>query len=188
MQKKNCNIILRKTYIVRLLLVLFLICIIHSETISQSNETYLYNTKEQLRVDTTLCLSGKYLQTFGKIEGQIISLISGEIQYPQLARELNVSGLIIAAIDYDSLDFKEIRYIRNDIPGIGFEDSINIVLKRVGKIIVTKIGKLENSQKGGTFYIPFDFILYNYKDNIITRKRQAIPIIAQQILISIDQR
>jgi len=146
-------------------------------------QSYIYNSKGHLIIDTTLTINQDQLKVWTLVERNILTYISMNIDYSIMAREAGIIGIAIVAFDCDSLDLKNIRLIK-DLGG-GLDENIIEAIEKISTKIVHEFRLIQNLRKGeglnyqGTYYIPFDFSLIDL--NELMKKKNAIPIIDSKI-------
>lgn len=146
-------------------------------------QSYIYNSKGQVIIDTTLSINSDQLEIWRLAESNILSYISMNIDYSNMARESGINGIAIVALDCDSLDIKNIRLIKK--LGGGLDENIIDGINKISEKIVLEFRLIQNRKKReklnyqGTYYIPFDFSLIDL--NEIMKKKNAIPIIDSKI-------
>ena len=170
---------MRKDHKIHYLLILGFLTLLltYKQTKGQS---YIYNSKGQLIIDTTLTINQDQLNIWRLMESKMLSLISMNIDYSNMARESGIYGIAIVAFDFDSLDLKNIRLIKNI--GGGLDENIIDGMERISEKIVLEFRLIQNLIKlnyQGTYYIPFEFSLIDL--NEIMKKKNSIPIIDSKI-------
>ncbi|MCD4745332.1 MAG: hypothetical protein K8R58_03440 [Bacteroidales bacterium] len=153
-------------------------------TFNQINgQSYIYNIKGQLIIDTTLTINQEQLEIWRLAESNILALISLNIDYSNMARESGITGVIIVGFDCDAMDLNNIRLI-NGLGG-GLDKNLIEGIEKMSEKIVFEFRHIQGLKKRepinylGTYYIPFDFSLIDLKEEM--KKKNAIPIIDSKI-------
>ena len=92
---------------------------------SQTKGSLLYNSKGQLRADTSLTISSNQLKIWSKIEDFFISGLIKNVKYSPLASEENLNGISIVSFDIDSLgQLKNFKIIKEVGGGLEIQTKI----------------------------------------------------------------
>ena len=146
-------------------------------------KSYIYNDNGQLRIDTTLKITQEQFDIWDLSENYILEILSNNIEYSRMAREAGMKGIAIIAFDCDTLDLRNIRTIKK--LGGGLDENIIEGIKKVSDKIIFEFRHIPGQKDGerikyiGTYYIPFDFSLIDFKEEM--KKTNAIPIIDSRI-------
>jgi len=135
----------------------------------QDNEALLYNSKAQLRADTTLIITQEQLNKWKPVEEYLINFLVTQIEYSQMATESNLSGTSVVSFIVDStgkiIDFKTIRQV-----GGGLEEVVKQHLK-----LFNMLTNLASKNINNEYFLAFSFQLVDADSYI--RKEKSIPII-----------
>ena len=148
----------------------------------EQNRSYIYNYKGQLRVDTSLTITQKQYKAWSIAEDNLLSHLSRHINYPPLANESGIIGIVIISFDCDTLGIKNIRAM-NKIGG-GLDKAAIEGITRLKEKILLEFRHTQNIKRRkpisyqGTYYIPIDFTLINLLE--YKNKNYTIPILDGQ--------
>jgi hypothetical protein len=155
-------------------------------TFSQGNfRSYIYNDNGQLRIDTTLKINQDQFKIWYLSENNILSIISNNIEFSNLAKEAGITGIAIVAFDCDTSNLSNIRLI-NKLGG-GLDESIIKGIEKMGERIVLEFRLIQNLKRRhrinylGTYYIPIEFSLIDLREEMKTKN--TIPVIDSKTLL-----
>jgi hypothetical protein len=164
---------MKRTLLINLMLILPFLSF--SQKLQNS---FLYDEKGRLHVDTTLQISKIQLEYWQLAEEQIIASLAYNITYVPAARRAEVGGQLIVAFDCDGEFVKNIRLVSKKI-GMGLDEEVIKGLEKTSSYILyefryfqKEVLKTKKPFKG-TYYIPFDFTTVNFYKELENKK--AVP-------------
>jgi len=135
----------------------------------QLQETLLYNSSGQLKLDTSYSITQEQLIKWRSVEDLLIERIIQEVKYSPIARENELIGCSIVCFEVDSIghlqNFRKIKTI-----GGGLEE---IVLNTLKTFQFLQALIAPNSMSS-PYYLPINFNLINSRKYI--KDNNAIPI------------
>lgn len=161
-------------YLIIVLVSLPMLCI--SQGYGRSD---LYNSKGQLRIDTTLTIGPQQSRIWNNIEGNILHHIHRNVTYPEIAKEVNLTGVVIIAFYCDTSEIKNIRIVKEESELLN-----NAAIEGVTKIkekLVFQFIAIQSSYRGqkynyiGNYYLPIKFDLIDLNKQM--RREHVMPII-----------
>lgn len=147
-----------KAYLTSLILVFIMPLFVFSQ---EENRSLIYNYKGQLRIDTSLTISQKQFKAWSMAESNILTHLSKAIEYPPLAKESGIKGVVIVSIECDTFEIKNIIPLTNY--GGGLENAAVQGIEKIKKKILMEFKLTQNIIRDmpilhpGTYYIPIDF-------------------------------
>ena len=149
----------------------------------KAHQSYLYNDKGQLLIDTSFCITNDQLIEWKEAEKEIISEIVHSISYPPIASENDIAGKVIIRFVCDTFEIKNISIINRSKNIAPLEESAIQGFKKATKYIHstltrnTTITHTERIKHGvGAYYIVLDFSILPYKQ-FLEKNKGTIPII-----------
>ena len=147
---------------------------------SHSQQSFLYNEKGQLFLDTSLTITKAQLRTWSLAENNIVACLS-KIEIPDLYREGTVKpkkgkNILIASFVCDSADIKDIEVL-NDTGW--YAHAVVRGLQKQGKGIAAQLkserGKSSEQIYMGKYYVAINFMLINFYEQL--KKEKSVPVI-----------
>jgi hypothetical protein len=151
-----------------------------------SAQSYLYNEKGQLILDTSLTISQSQLMKWRQAENNIVAWLS-RIKIPDLYREGVVkpqggTQIFIAGFTVDSADIKDIEVL-NDTSW--YANAVVKGLKEQGKNIARTLKSRSRITQDqvymGKYYVAVNFLLISFYEHL--KNDKAVPIIQGTIPI-----
>jgi hypothetical protein len=147
-------------------------------------DSFLYNQKGQLRLDTTLTISAQQYDTWRQAELDIVYVLS-HIQIPDLFMEgipvpEGTKSVVIATFVCDTADITDVHAL-NDTSW--YARAVERGLKSFGKSIAGKLkGYSARTSEGvytGRYYVAISFMLIDFYEQLNLQK--AVPVIKTTI-------
>ncbi|MBK5285562.1 MAG: hypothetical protein JJE25_09165 [Bacteroidia bacterium] len=165
------------------LVLLFLI----ANLTAKSQQSFLYNDKGQLFLDTSLTITKAQLRTWVRVEFNLVGNLS-RIEIPDLFREgsvkpTNTKSILIASFICDSSDIKNIEVL-NDTGW--YANAVVRGLQKQSKGIAAQL-KSESRKTSeqiymGKYYVAINFMLINFYEQL--KNEKAVPVIQGTIPLS----
>jgi len=154
-----------RSALIAITLGLFLITIAYG----QASGTLLYNSKGQLRADTSLVINNDQLRKWRAIEDFIIEKIIQKVTYSEMALVSNLSGVSIVSFTVDSIGkLKDFRIIKK--VGGGLEERIMFCLEEFSYL--NHLSNINNNDN--RYFLALNFQFIDAEKYI--EKEKAIPI------------